>query len=446
MLAWLLSPNDFGLIAIVMAISSAAQFVNAFGVSSVLVQRQRTFKVWAPSAFQGTVILGALSASVVGAVAAFVALQGSNTLFAAMLGFVALDMAIKSWWIIPKAAMESQLQFKKIAFILTACAIASQICTVSFAYIGWGALSFVVHRPLISFLQFALMLPSLKPYLTRRFVFRNWLKLLRVGLPMFLANIILAIGLQGDYLVLGLFCSVEQVGIYFFAYSLASQSYRMVALAITKVAFPTISNLPTNTRKIQASARMLSIIAVLMLPVAIPWSAMAVPAVALIFPDKWISSGFILTMLIPAAVLQGIALNSESLIRSMGNFTGVLVIRSIALSTLAAAVIAGALLNCERGVATAVLIFWCTATPVWITFTFKQAGDWRKGIPILFPAAKLTMLCSVPLTLMVYLTVRHYAPLIQLTAYSVCCVVIIVVVLSIHRHSILPLVTRKKTV
>jgi len=57
-LAWLLSPIDFGTIGLATTVTALASAVVTFGIDEVLLQRQRTIGLWVTAAFWMTAVLG----------------------------------------------------------------------------------------------------------------------------------------------------------------------------------------------------------------------------------------------------------------------------------------------------------------------------------------------------------------------------------------------------
>lgn len=114
-LAWLLSPNDFGTIGLATTVTALASAVVAFGIDEVLLQRQRTIGLWVTAAFwMSTVLSGAgfilvlLAAPWAGAVYHSAELPGLITVLAMAIPLGALA-------IIPGVRLRADMRFRFLA-------------------------------------------------------------------------------------------------------------------------------------------------------------------------------------------------------------------------------------------------------------------------------------------------------------------------------------------
>src|SRR2546428_3546362 len=96
--------------------------------------------------------------------------------------------------------------------------------SVLFAYLGFGAYSFVLPL-LITGAAYAMVLFFLtKPPIRLQPEFARWPSLAGLSSLVLLARILSRIILQGDTIILGLVYATEVVGIYYFAYGLSVQA------------------------------------------------------------------------------------------------------------------------------------------------------------------------------------------------------------------------------
>lgn len=379
MLAWLLSPEDFGLIGLAYTVTAFAALLQQAGLREILIHRHRHFDRWGNPAFWMSLTLGCVGA-VAMAIAAPVAawmyeepeLIGLILVLAAVAPFGGLD-------VVPDAYLTSELRFRYLAVVRWITAVGTMGLSVLFAHWKLGAYSFVLPQPIIVGVRLALLWSAARVKIHRRPHFRRWRFLLNDSVLLFLAGFFVVLTWQGDYIVLGLMHDAKTVGIYFFAFNLSIQTMQVFTNNLTGVLFPALSKLQQDrqhqTGAFLRAARVLAIVGV---PLCLVQAALAGPGIALLFNSWWYPAIRVLQLLSLGMAIRLVASPAGSLMQAQGRF-GTYLVTSAINAVVFIGMVAGASfwskgIEAAVNVAAAVMLYFMLVGPVFMYVAIRPGG------------------------------------------------------------------------
>jgi PST family polysaccharide transporter len=247
------------------------------------------------------------------------------------------------------------------------------------AAIGFGAYSFSLPRPISMTVVAALMWWVAAAPVRMNIQFRRWRFLVGDTAYLFLTSLALTVIMQGDYILLGLLRDATQVGIYFFAFNLSTQTLTVLSTNLVNVLFPALSQLQGDViRQTQAYLSAARILAAIGIPLCLLQAALAEPAMRLLVAARWAPSIPVLEVLSIAMSLNLVAGTSYSIFKAQGRF------RTLTWLTLAGAVAflvcvsIAAMLGDALSVAVGVLVFYALFWPVQMYVAIRAGGGgWR---------------------------------------------------------------------
>jgi len=388
-LARLLSPEQFAYAGIALTVASFGNLLCAPGLEEILGTSPTRFRRWRAAASRLAAWSGAVSAAVIlvlGLVAAraygYAPVAGLAPLCAATTFAAALA-------VVPMARWRSELRFPLLAGINAAQAVAAAALTILCAYIGWGAASFVAPRLLTTLALVAALLLLAAPRLETRTTPRRRRVLMAQMTTLLSSRALFAWTVQGDNLILAAFVSPREVGIYFFAYTLAMQPLQLVSTSVATVLLPSFGRLDDEPARLvdalRRSTRAMSFVGV----VACATLAVFAPEVVVaVFGAKWRVAAPCVRWLCAGAAFNTITWSGGSLMLARGRF------RLYARLALACAGLFTALVawGAGSGGAVGVSIGVCAYLAISSIVGFKvSAGTvglgWRNIVPWLGPAA-----------------------------------------------------------
>ncbi|BAM02223.1 oligosaccharide flippase family protein [Phycisphaera mikurensis] len=244
-LAWLLSPSDFGLIAMATTVMAFAWFLRHAGLGSILIQRQKRFSLWVSPATAMVCLSGAAATLLALAAAAPAARAYGRPELAFIIGLFALSVLPEALRSIAQAKLRADLRFRSLTQLQLLNLALVFALSVGLAWLNFGVYALVIPRVAGGFFglaaEWAVARPGLRP--RRMLRPRRWKHLLGSSVWITLAGLSVQFMNQGDYAVLGFFEDEELVGHYYFAFLLSSQAMMLVTINIGGVLTPVLARM-----------------------------------------------------------------------------------------------------------------------------------------------------------------------------------------------------------
>lgn len=293
-LARLLAPADFGLLALAMIVFNAANLITDMGMRPTVVQTKLDINKVAHYAFVITMaasILFTLGAIIVAEPLANL-LGGSEALIP-IIQWMAIYVTIDGLWIIPEALLRRDLRFKELALSQLPGELASTIIAIPLALMGYGVWSLVIGNCIGQLLRAALLWVYYRPWI--------WLKpqkwdkeivraMMVYALPSLGSGLLRYFQSQIDTLVVGRQLGPTPVGFYNKAYTLTGRMSDMLTNSIFgNILFPSYAKIqdekPRLTRAYLKSTKMVFLIIV---PVSFGLAITAPVLVPVLLGPKWV--------------------------------------------------------------------------------------------------------------------------------------------------------------
>lgn len=304
-LARLLAPDDFGIVAIVMSIMAVITMTTEMSLSSALVQLRELkdnhfHTAWTMDAVRGvalTVILVGIS-FFVGDLYDRPELQ----LALLVLSSSVLIGAIKN----PKFVVFSRnLIFWPGSIIVMAGKIAGFAITIPLAIIYqsyWALILGTIGTQLMT----TLLSYAFKPYFPR-IDLSEYRDLLQFSIWLTFGKIVQAFLWRSDGFLLGFFMSVGNVGFVSFGQRLSNQLINEISQPIGAVLFPAFTQMRDDPNRLRhAYNRSVGVLALITFPIGAGIASIAEPFVALIYGEKWLGVVPVLQAFVVLNALSGV--------------------------------------------------------------------------------------------------------------------------------------------
>ena len=250
-LARLLAPDQFGLMAIVLAASGLFEAITEIGIRQAVIQNPRGDRpeflnvAWWISAVRGALVC------VVGCLAApYVARFYGDVSLTPLLQVVMLSMFIGGLTNPRLAVLEKQLRFGPCVWITQGSGLAATVISlVAAVYVRsvWALVLGVVAeafiRTVLSYVAF--------PFRPRLSIDRDsWRDLVAFARGMAGLSLLTCVVLQADVFVLGRVCSKEQLGMYSLALALANMPLMVFSRVVAPMVLPVLSDVQGDRAKL----------------------------------------------------------------------------------------------------------------------------------------------------------------------------------------------------
>lgn len=325
-LAWLLAREDFGLIGLAYTVTALTDLLQRIGLREILIHRRSQYRRWANAAFWMSLASGLGASVILFAVAPLASLIYDSPKMTGLLWVLALATPVTALTNVPEAKLQSQMRFRLLAGLGAGTNVSRIVLTILFAWLGFGAYSFAIPRPIVAAGRFAVGWWAARPRVRWQLQVRRWRYLVPDSAKLFVANLFMTLTAQGDYIILGVFHDKTIVGLYFFAYNLSIQTLSLFTQNFSRVLFPALSTLQDDPeRQTRAFLRASRLLALMGVPACLLQAALADPGIRALFQEKWYDSIAVLQILSVGMAFRVISSSSASLIQAQGRFTTKLV-------------------------------------------------------------------------------------------------------------------------
>ncbi len=325
-LAHLLVPADFGIIAIGMTVTLFLEQIRDLGTGSTIIQRKDVSPSLLNTVFYLNAGLGlALGAAVFAAASPLAALLGhspgtsSQVQATHVLQGFALITVITSGANIHHALLRRTMRFRTVGLIATGVALCNAIVSVSLAAAGAGVWSIVIGIAAGNALGAvsAWVSSGWRPGLTTRMA--DLRSMWHFAGFLLLTNLVAFAMQQSDRVVINRVLGPALLGIYAIALQITSYPLTTVTTALTEVLFPAFARRQDDKLALRSAyVRANRVIALITFPLMAGTAAVAPLLVPVVLGEKWRAAIPILIALGPAGAIRSVTANAASLMLSQG--------------------------------------------------------------------------------------------------------------------------------
>ncbi|MEJ5914132.1 MOP flippase family protein [Pseudokineococcus sp. 1T1Z-3] len=373
LLARLLLPEDFGLVASVYVISGFAVMFFELGLGAALIQRSTISERDMSTVFWVNALGGILFAALLAAAAPLVASFYGQAELVTLTPLVALAFTL-SVGVVHSALLQRRLAFKTVAQIEVAAAVLGHATTVTAALAGAGAYA-LVYGPLVTSAAASVGSFAAVRWVPRHFISPTSLReLWRFSGGLLGFNVVNYWGRNVDNLLVGRELGAAPLGLYNRAYNLMLLPIAQITGALGRVMFPALSAMQGDYARMRtAYLRALRITNALAVPMLLGLAATAEGLVPLLWGPNWDATIPLLQILCLAGVPQCIGSSTGWLYQATGRTTLMFLMGAIG-TVLAVVLIVVGLRWGVVGVAVAVLARYWVMMPVGVHVAGRAVG------------------------------------------------------------------------
>lgn len=335
-LARLLSPDDFGLLAISSVVIDVLLRVTNFGMIPALVQRVEAGEAHYDVAWT----VGFLRALVITGVT-FLAAPVVAQLFAEpratdIIRVLALRPLIDAGASIQVARLTRNLRFRSLAFIELPKAVTNTFVAIILAH--WLGVWALVAGALAGSTAYLIGSYIVAPYRPRLTLSHHAARsLIRFGQWVFFTSLVVMAGQAALRLVIARQLGAAELGLYYLAASLAFLPYEVASQVVEQVAFPFYSRLQTEIHQVSFAFRsVLTSLSGLLVPACALLIALAPSLVENILGPDWQGTAAIIRVLAVASIADLLGSAIAPILQGLGRPDRILVIEAVQSSILIA--------------------------------------------------------------------------------------------------------------
>ncbi len=298
LIARMLSPDDYGLIAmvgIVFAISGV--FVDS-GFSSALIRKKDRTESDLSTVFYFNILIGLIATGLIFLSAPFIAKFYDNSELTNIIRVLSINVFIGSFGSVQQTLLSIRLDFKTQAKISLVCTIVSGLVALWGAYNNYGAWALVMQMVTSSFIRPIMLWSLVKWKPTKAFSKESFKSLFGFGSKL-LVSALLDTAYNNIYsIVIGKVFSPAKLGLYSRASQLAAFPSSNITGIIQRVTFPVLSEIQDDDVRLATNYRkLLRFSAFIVFPMMIGLASVAKPLIEILLGDKWAGSAIYLQII-----------------------------------------------------------------------------------------------------------------------------------------------------
>ncbi len=318
-LAALLTPADFGLVAISTFVLALSRILVDLGLSKAVIQRRTGIREAASVSLWVCLTVSSGVYVFLWATAPYIAHLYKNPLVTGVIRVAALSLPVTALGAIPKALLRRELSFRSLFWVNSSFLIVQAVASVILAALGARFWALIVGQllGLAVSTTLAWTFSHLRPsFLINMSVLRS---LLGFSFWVMVSSFQNWLFSYADNAIAGLFLGVQGLGIYALGLSISTLVPGLLEVSIGDVAYPTFCRLQRDRHEVGRNlVKLQGLTAALVFPLAAGISAMGPTAIRLLYGEKWQGLGGVLAILVVMPGLGCIWALNENAYQAVG--------------------------------------------------------------------------------------------------------------------------------
>lgn len=366
----ILSPEDYGLMAMAMVPTALLFLINNIGLETVLVQKKSLHEELRKKIFGFVVVTNLLCFFAMQVIADPLARFFEEPQLKTLVQVLASQFLVLIFETLPLAKLERDLDFRKRSIVDFTTMFAASILTLAIALAGFGVWALVLGHLLSQVLRVVGLNLIVREIRRPIFSFEGMKDVVKFGGFVSADRILWFVFAESDKFVGGKVFGTQLLGFYSVASHLASLPITKIAGLISSIAFPAFSEVQLHMESVRFYLRKaIRLMSVFAFPVFFGISCVASNAVVVLLGDKWIGAILplqILAVIMPIRMISTIVppvlwgLGDPKI--SAGNFA------------IAAAIMVPAFLVGAQGGPVGLAISWAAAYPIVFVITIYRVA------------------------------------------------------------------------
>ena len=306
-LARLLTPDDFGLMATALVVIGLLNIFRDMGLSAAIIQKKLVTDELLYTLFWLSIVIGICATSCLILASPFIASFYKTPKLEFILQVLSFNFLISSMTLLHQALLEKELRFNLLAKIEIIATLIGAVVGILMALNNFGVWS-LVSQNLVNISTVSILLglnKSFKPKM--HFKFLDVRNIANYSLNLAGFNIVNYFVRNSDYVLIQKFLGETFLGFYNLAYRIMLYPLQNVTAVISRVMFPIYSRLQDDDEKFRESyIELTNLIALITFPLMSWIVAVSDLFIISLFGEKWVSVIPLLIILAPIGMIQSV--------------------------------------------------------------------------------------------------------------------------------------------
>ena len=289
-LARILLPDDYGVVAVINIFITLADVFLSSGLNTALIQKQDTDDIDFSTIFWCNLFLGAFLYFALAVAAPFLATAYEMPILTSAIRIFALRLPISSFQSIQTAYVSRKMEFKKFFFSTITGTLVSAVVGIAMAMLGFGVWALIAQYMTNTIIDTLFLFASVRWY--PRFVF-SWDRakpLIKYVSRVMCTDLIGTLfNNLGDFII-GLRYTSADLAFYTKGKQLPTLFKSNISTTLVSVLFPGMSQINDDKAKVrELSRRSVRMLTYVIYPIMIGLLVMAKPLTVFLYTEKWLA-------------------------------------------------------------------------------------------------------------------------------------------------------------
>lgn len=318
-LARILTPNDFGIVAIILVLMNILQVFNEVGFGAALMQKLDRDELDYSTVFIFNIAWSVFLYFILFLFAPIFASFFKLPELTELTRILGLNLVIASFVVVQRTKLYILVDFKTQAKASFLAVIVSGIVSIYFAYKGLGVMAIIIQQLINNFINtiFIWLYAKWQPKL--HFSYERFKVLFNYAYKLILARFVNVVFQEIYSLAIGKVYSPAQLGYFNRAKSFVSISSNNITQVVQRVAIPILCEAQEN--KVRMGAVLTEFIqktAFVVYPLLFGLLVLAEPLIKVLLTDKWLPAAWMLQVLCPVGMLFVISTFNMTIFNATG--------------------------------------------------------------------------------------------------------------------------------
>lgn len=318
-LARLLVPDDFGIIAISSVIVGVITLFQDLGMGAAIIQKKEIDEEHLATSFSVSVVAGLVIAVLIIGISPFVASFYDKSILKSIIMVSSIGFVLGPLVSIHNSILTKNLEFKKIGILNVVNQVLSGGISVALALTNFGVWSLVLGKLVAQLMMIPVYWKTAKWIPKFRFRKSSFHELFSFSSSLLGFNILNYFSRNFDNLVVGKYLGATTLGYYSVAYNLMLKPLQLISWSVGRVLFPTFSMIQDEKEKVRAAyTKVVRVISLVTFPMMTGLMIVAREFILTFYGAKWEPVVLPLQLLCIVGALQSVSTTGGTIILSQG--------------------------------------------------------------------------------------------------------------------------------
>ena len=288
MIARILLPSDYGLMAMAAILSGYASYLSELGIGSAIIQKEKVEQNELSAVFWFIMLFSILLSAVCFIGAYFMAYIFNEPRIIPLTQTISAIFILEGLQIVPLNLLKKELGFKKVGLIEMTGTVIASASMFLIAYYGGGVWTLVAGSFILSLTKLILIYSNVKWFPQLHFSLKDAKSYLKYGINVTIGRSFFYLFESSDKFFAGRAWIPQMLGHYTFALGLAQIPTEKIVVLINQVSFPVLSKLQNDKEAFNKFyIKIVEITATLAIPIFIGGYLIGEDIIKLLLNDKW---------------------------------------------------------------------------------------------------------------------------------------------------------------